>query len=109
MTARVFERPYITDEKGQASMLLHFARRGMPSAPRPRLLSGEVDAVLQELFIVRGIEVVLGADVLLKACALPQHDSGMKSPGLGQHVGIFDGDVVVDLVLVHAGIALRDM
>src|SRR5262249_16758906 len=66
-------------------------------------LSREFDPFLQQLFVAFGIDVVLGADHLLKTRAFPQHERRAKSPRLGEYVGIFHRDFVVDLFFVDAG------
>ena len=47
------------------------------------LLPRDFCAVLQELFVIPQIQVVLGANVFLKARAFPQHQGRMKGPRLG--------------------------
>jgi len=65
--------------------------------------------LFEKLFISRRVDIVLGADVLLKTGALAQHDGRVESPGFGEHLGIDHRHFVVDLVLVHARIAFGDM
>src|SRR6516162_2766348 len=62
----------------------------------------EVHAVLQKLLVSVRVDVVFSANVLFQAGAFAKHQSRVKGPGFGENVGVFHGDVVINLVFIHA-------
>src|SRR5438067_370147 len=70
---------------------------------------GEFDSVLQQVFVVAGVEVVFDADVLLQAGAFAEHETRVDHPGFCEHAGVFHCDVVVDLVFVDASVTFYDV
>src|ERR1700731_3893105 len=81
-------------------------------AEQPRMILGLFpgdQAILQQFLEVRGVLIVLFANVFLQARAGPQHDFAGDGVWLSKRLGIFHQRFVINGVVVGPGEALDDM